>query len=69
MSNGSAVRVLTEGQTHTHTDTQTDGTVLITSTADAGGKKSALHGLILADCGIISNTTSTMLVKRNATLN
>ena len=32
-SNGSAVRVLTDG----HTDTQTDGTDSITSTADAGG--------------------------------
>ena len=38
-SNGSAGRVLTEGQTHTHTDTQTDKTVFITSTADAGGNK------------------------------
>ena len=33
-SNGSAVRVLTDGQT----DRQTDGTDSITSTADTGGK-------------------------------
>ena len=33
-SNGSVVRVLTDGQTHT----KTDGADSITSTADAGGK-------------------------------
>ena len=38
MSNGSVVRVLTD----TNTDTQTDGTDFITSTADAGGKISQL---------------------------
>ncbi len=27
-----------DSRTHTHTDTQTDGTDSITSTADAGGK-------------------------------
>ena len=37
MSNGSAVRVFTH--THRHTHTPTDGTVFITSTADAGGNK------------------------------
>ena len=41
MSNGPAVRVLTEGQTYTHT--QMDRTIFITSTADAGGKKSKLN--------------------------
>ena len=34
MPNGSAVRVLTDRQTHTHTD----GSVFITSTVDVGGK-------------------------------
>ena len=34
-SNGSAVRVLTDRHTHTHTD----GSVFITSTADAGGNE------------------------------
>ena len=46
-SNGSVVRVLTDGHTHTHThtrtdrqtDRQTDGTDSIISTTDAGGKK------------------------------
>ncbi len=38
MSNGSAVRELTDAHTHTHTDRQTDGTDFIPSTADAGGK-------------------------------
>ncbi len=35
-SNGSVVRVLTDG--HTHTDRQSDGTDSITATTDAGGK-------------------------------
>ena len=38
-SNRSAVRALTNRHTDTHTHTQTDDTVFITSTADAGGKK------------------------------
>ncbi len=33
-----AVRALTNWQTQRHTDTQTNGTDSITSTADAGGK-------------------------------
>ena len=37
-SNGSAMRALTDRQTHTHT--HTDGSVSIPSTADGGGKKS-----------------------------
>ncbi len=38
-SNGSAVRALTDRQTDTHTHRHTDGSVFITSTADAGGNK------------------------------
>ena len=36
-SNGSAVRALTDRQTDTHTHSHTDGSVFITSTANAGG--------------------------------
>ncbi len=42
-SNGSAVRELTNWQTHRHTDTQTDGTDFIPSTANAGGKNEKYH--------------------------
>ena len=46
-SNGSAVRALTD----THTDTHTDGSVSITSTADAGGNK---HNVVQVDISLQS---------------
>ncbi len=39
----SVMRVFTNSHTHTHTHRQTDGSVFITSTADAGGKKYVLE--------------------------
>ncbi len=41
-SNGSAVRALTDRQTHRHIDTQTHRTDFIPSTADAGGKNQSV---------------------------
>ncbi len=45
-SNGSAMRVLTHWQTDRQGDRQTDGTISITSTADAGGKNEVVGGAI-----------------------
>ena len=44
--NGSAVRALTDRHTHRHTDTHTDGSVFITSAADAGGNEPILLRLL-----------------------
>ncbi len=45
MSNGSAVRALTDGHTDKQTNRHTDGTDFIPSTADAGGNDAVLSAL------------------------